>query len=353
MEAVRSLIAKRLQYEMKRKKVSSDALSLASGLESSVISVYLSAETEIKFDELQKICDALKCNMLYLISQDYEETKLDYRITGGKAESLVSDIENITKLFIDLIKKPKKEKRKFKATDSDTAMILAEIEEQVKYFREHYDSIEKLYKEYSLPVIFIKAGSNKDSFDSFLLTIGEKSIVYVNQEKSLERVYFSLLHEFAHFLYHKNENIPVTFVPSDLYKDKVKNENLPEYFANKFAQLYLIPFKKSEEIYKKIIREQKLSDSLIKDLQQYIDDKKISKQVLNWSLKDYFIMHKQNQTILAELERKLSNNKVENNKLEEFLENEKREIERVIYQKKQEFSDKAISKMKELLGFAL
>lgn len=351
MESVRSLIAKRLKYEMKRKIVSEADLSSISSIEKHTISDYLAGKREIKFDELQKICDALKCNMFYLISHDYEEAKLAYRITGGQAENTVCEIENITKLFIDLLAEPKKEKYTFNPTDLETSMLLPEIEDQVKFFRKNYNSVEKIYEAYDLPVVAISAG-DKDSFDSFLLTIGKKAIVYVNQDKPIERIYFSLLHEIAHFLYHKNIDIPVTFIPIDLYSSTLNAANLPEYFANKFAQLYLVSLNKAGEFYEKISR-QGLTEKLVKESQQYIVDKKISKQTFGWALKDYFIMHHQNQSILRELDRQLTNNKTENNSLVKFLDSSKKKVEFVICQRKKEFSEEAILKLNELLGFAL
>ena len=64
----------------------------------------------------------------------------------------------------------------------------------------------------------------------------------MNADKPPHRIRFSLCHEISHLLFDRNIKIPIdTFFPH-LYREHYDAKEVPEFFAYKFAQFYLLPF---------------------------------------------------------------------------------------------------------------
>jgi hypothetical protein len=54
---------------------------------------------------------------------------------------------------------------------------------------------------------------------------------------------FSLAHEISHILFHKSIEVPVdNYIPGFLWKNWIPPNEIPEFFAYKFAEFFLIPY---------------------------------------------------------------------------------------------------------------
>jgi len=140
------------------------------------------------------------------------------------------------------------------------------------YLRETYDRYSKetkeLLKKYknsaSVPIIKIahdlglKIFMAKDLPDKFcgaLRKEGEDFVIYVNKDHCEERKKFTIAHEIAHFLEHKELIASNDY--ATLNRQKLKDEegdeviNEKEVEANKLASILLMPKKKFKDVWEK------------------------------------------------------------------------------------------------------
>ncbi len=102
-----------------------------------------------------------------------------------------------------------------------------------------------------------------------------KSAICVNSDKPPQRILFSLTHEICHLLFDRDKQLPVdVFLPSLHWKAEIDDEQLPEFFANKFAQFSLIPYEDALPI------AQKYPQFDLVECQQAVDKGRTLKEVL-------------------------------------------------------------------------
>ena len=243
----REIIASRLGGEMIRKGFDPTSLAIASKTPDGTIKGYLAGDREINFDELRPICQSLSLGMMRLLSKKFIVPRLQYRGAGAGNKAVVSAIEDAFLLVAEDLPKPKfLPVSDFRDHDGDIGMLLAEISRLVEGLRLQYPTVESIYNAARLPVLPIHAGS--EAFDAFLMTAGNIAVVCVNADKPPIRIHFSMLHEMAHFLLNAKQDIPIDILPQNLYSDTILDGDKPEYIANKFAQLYLVPFAEAEKM---------------------------------------------------------------------------------------------------------
>lgn len=241
MADIRHKIADSLRAEMERKELAEHDLAELAHLSAGIVSEYLRGEREPQFGELNPLCRVLGTDLLWLLSAGFKPSKLVYRKIGRQARERASVIENAFILVFESIPKaihPLIDN--VPEADQDALMVLLELDKQVTALRGEHPTVEALYKAHRLPVLGVAA---EDDFDGFLLTIGKKSLVCVNTNRPNVRLENTLLHEFAHFAFDSDRDLPVDveFVPADFYKQRIPNEVRTEYIATKFAQLFLAP----------------------------------------------------------------------------------------------------------------
>ncbi len=248
---VRELIGKRLQAEMDRKGfVDTNTLAQRASLSVDIVHGYLAAQREIQFSELTKLCDALYLDLMWLLSAEYQTPHLQYRLTATRDPQTLSEIEWAFSLLADFLPEPTLPKvRPLPDNDRDRSTLFAEVIDRVRTLREKYQTVEGLYGAANLSVLPFKGGDN--AFDAFLLTIGSRSLVCLNRDRPPTRIHFSLLHEFAHALFHRTKDLPLDMLPEDVlsgFTETLQPHQVKEFVANKFAQEYLFPLEEAERL---------------------------------------------------------------------------------------------------------
>ncbi len=205
---------------------------------------YLDGNTEIKITEILSICESIGVNAVrFLYSKEYPKPKLSFRNADFDVQYLASQIEDS---FITLRNAyPKinptvyqEFERNVKDTGFDAVIIAAA--ESAKLVRKKFSTPEDFIIKNNIPVFPIKASSN--GFDGFLISVGQHQAICVNENKPPHRIRFTLCHEISHLLYDQNINVPIDTFFSHLYRDTYNPDEIPEFFAYKFAQFYLLPF---------------------------------------------------------------------------------------------------------------
>lgn len=105
----------------------------------------------------------------------------------------------------------------------------------------------KLKKENNLP----------SSVSGYLKMIDDEWVIGVNTKHHPKRQRFTIAHEFAHYILHKDER--GTFIDEEIYFRKSKDSSI-EYNADRFAAEILMP----QNIFLKAVKEEKITR--IKDL---------------------------------------------------------------------------------------
>jgi len=273
----RQELGRRLQEEMARKGLSETAVADEARVSEPIVKDYLAGKRNISFSELVPICDALGADAMQLLAPKFQKTNLNYRNTSSAARQFASRVENAFLLVRDWLPVPRRPSCHAPGLDEGySAMLLTEVRRAVMPLREKYQSVEALYEAHDLPVLPLDGGD--EGFDAFFLHQGKHCLVCVNLDKPNARIEFSLLHEFAHFVFDAERPVPLDedlIVGSDYYRNSVPVHARQEYIANKFAQLWLVPFDEAERLSR--------SDA---DAVQYILDHRVSPDVVANAIRD-------------------------------------------------------------------
>ncbi len=334
---VRSEVAKRLQTEMVRKGFLASTLAQEASVPQTTIDEYLRGAREISFTELRPICEALTLRLMWLLAPHYERPLLQYRVTSGQKRdrSRVGEIENVFLTIASLLPKT----RDIPTTPlddsyNDVPYLLAAVNKVVEFHRAEHPTVESIYTSIGLPVLPISAG--KDSFDAFLMRTKHHAMVCVNVSQPINRIHFSLLHEIAHYLYHRNQEVPIDFLRNDLYEQNIPDEAKPEFIANKFAQLYLVPFKEAERLASKW--------PALPNISLFLQEHRTSARVLAHAMRDIWTCRHTNKTpnfkVLADtIATSAGNAGCEDTRLTDFLVDQKNTLRSRLSENRDKFSD--------------
>lgn len=239
---IRKEIASRFKYELDRRNLSPAKVSSLVGLPDSVIESYLSGIREISFAEVTTICSGLGINPVRLVySESYPTSRLAFRNAVSEAQKLAATVEDVFLLIKEFLPKPDLPgmKRTYN-TAYERDHIIIEAAGVTEKIRQHLRTPEDFITRYSIPIFPIM--SDNADFDAFVMSDGERFTICVNTSKPPQRIRFSLAHEIAHILYDRNTELPIDTLLTNLYwKRKISESEVPEFFAYKFAQFYLIP----------------------------------------------------------------------------------------------------------------
>jgi Zn-dependent peptidase ImmA (M78 family) len=345
--------------EISRKCTTPIRIANQTNLPKEVVEDYLKSDREIQFDELRPICDSLKIGLMWLLSPNYKPSHLTFRALADQDLTKVSRIENAFLIIGNVLPQIKKfSAPKLNISEKDPAMLQAEINGAVSDLRQKYPTVEALYNMAGLPILSVSAGAN--GFDAFIMNSGKSSVVCVNKDKSPARIHFSLLHEMAHFLWHREQDIPVdVFIEGYFNNDLIAENNIPEYVANKFAQQFIFSLKEMESIAPKW---KTISNIYISEL---IAERRTTIDVLAFAIYDYLKFTskpvnflqirdaiKANASIrLESSDRTIGfiNTKTtgynQDTTILEFIEQRGNELKKVIHDNKEEFSDSVWSEI--------
>jgi Zn-dependent peptidase ImmA (M78 family) len=339
---IRDELSVRLQSEIKRKGTNSERISYQTKQPIDVIDGYLTGNREIQFDELRPICESLRIALMWLLSPNYQQSHLIFRALEDQDLAKVSRIENAFLIIGSLLPKVKNfSVPRLDISQNDPAMLQAEINGALSNIRQTYPKVEDLYLATGLPILPVSAGEN--GFDAFIMTFGKSSVVCVNRDKPPARIHFSLLHEMAHFLWHKGQDVPVDMAifESCGKQDIISESNIPEYIANKFAQQYIFSWKETESlapIWKSIPN--------IADL---LAERRTTPDVLAFAIYDYMKLSPrpvQFEQIRSALRDKAGVGWGRDRTVLDFVEQRGRELKSALYQNREEFSDSVWAEIK-------
>ncbi len=341
---IRKELSKRLDAEAKRKGFDSSKIASLANLPSEIVNDYFEGKKEIKFEELRPICDTLNVGLMWLLSADYQPSHLLFRALPNQDLTKVSQIENAFLIVNDILPPIKKNAIPvLNIEEKDQAMLQSTIDKIVLTLRNQYSTVEKLYLAFGIGILPVSAGDN--GFDAFIMNFGKVSIVCINRNKPPARIHFSLLHEIAHYFWHKNQDIPVDNF-DDIYLNPQKNisdKNMPEFIANKFAQQFIFPMKEIEFIAPKWERES--SETIYK----WIVENRTSPEVLSFAIFDN-LKFRPNKiplitTIIEGIKNKAGIGLGKDRTVIDFIEKQGVELKQSIYKNKEKFSDNVWAKI--------
>jgi Zn-dependent peptidase ImmA (M78 family) len=329
---IREVVASRLNQEIIRKGFTSDMLVHETHLTKDVIQAYLDGNRELQFSELGPICDALVLQPMRLLSADFAVSKLQYRSAGQRDKKTAGQIENAFLTSLDFLPAPRKLATSIDDKYNDPPMLVVQIQHSLVDLTKKYPTVETLYRAAALPILPVNAGD--DAFDAFLMRSGKKVVVCVNLNKPNVRIHFSLLHEMAHYLFHGNVDVPIDFLPRELYDNHITDDAKPEYIANKFAQFFLVPFADAEKFATRL--------NSLDGLDEYLSAHRTSPQVLANAI--YDILKIRNSTcrydqITSTITAATISYGDKDNSLRNFLNEEGQKLRRHLSDQRNEFSD--------------
>lgn len=241
---IRKIIADRLQYELNRRDISLADVAKNTKISIKKLEKYIEGSTEITITDIVSICELVGINAVRLLySKEYPEPKLSFRNANFDVQYSASQIEDAFLTIRDAFPKIDPTgiqgfQRKVKDTGFDAVMVAAaDCAESV---RKQFPTPEDFILKNNIPVFPINEKQN--GFDGFLISIGQHRAICVNTNKPPHRIRFTLCHEISHLLYDQNKNVPIDVFIPNLYRDTYSLDEIPEFFAYKFAQFYLLPF---------------------------------------------------------------------------------------------------------------
>jgi len=386
MISIRKEIANRLSYEINRRNISASQASNLICIPDEIIKGYLSEKREINFSEITSICNGFGINPVrFIYSVKYPQPKLAFRNIDFNIQKFASEIEDIFLLIEDslpFINTPKM--TRFNNKSYNRNEIITEAATFASNIQSKYGTPENFISNFSIPVFPIK--SNHVDFDAFIVNNNKHAAICINISKPPQRIRFSLAHEIAHLLFDIDTEVPIdVFLPNLYWKTRISENEIPEFFAYKFAEFYLLPYDKIHNVSKTMpnlnLHEcQKIIDSYgtSKDVlaNALFDVININKDFQNFQIEEFdyqasggqfrrmdweeqqdtkkyshgktFVNFKEIKTLLNELK-----NSSEAIKVFSFLENCKKNITKLIKSKSEYYSDKVISHIAEILKLDL
>lgn len=245
MTDIEHVVANRLRAEAYRKGLRVEDLAQEAQLRPEVVQEYFNAKRTIDFKELRPLCEALSVSIVSLARPNFPRANLSYRDTGTRDRRLAGEIEYGFLQLREFIHPPQLPAISFPHPDiqeNTYRNLIGDVVTIVEQFRSYYSRLEDFIEETRLPILPIYA-VNSD-FDAFLLSHKDRCVVCLNMAKPTGRIHFSLLHEIAHLLFHRDQNLPAAeevVLTSELYSHRIFDHAKPEFLANKFAQFYLLP----------------------------------------------------------------------------------------------------------------
>jgi Zn-dependent peptidase ImmA (M78 family) len=287
MISIRKEIANRLSYEIERRNLSISQASNLINISDEIIKGYLSEKREIKFSEIINICNGFGINPVrFIYSEKYPKPKLAFRNVGFNIQRFASEIEDVFLLiedYLPFINTPKMTRINNKSYNRDD--IISEAATFASNIQSKYGTPENFISTFSIPVFPIKC--NHVEFDAFIINHNKHAAICINISKPPHRIRFSLAHEIAHLLFDLGNEVPIdVFLPNLYRKSRIDKNEVPEFFAYKFAQFFLIPY---DETYNIALKYPRLD---INRCQKSLDKFHVSKDVLSNALFDVISSNK-------------------------------------------------------------
>lgn len=290
-------IGDRILKLMKENKISLRSLSEIIGISHPTLKRYVDGEQPIDSEKLMKISKHFGKNFEYFFKEDSEDFQFLFRADNPDLMIKKNDIENLKSVlmnYIDIVNNIKynyvPQSYSLKINGKRINSIELELIEKIAYENRRMLNIESIIPENYYEVIE-KAGINiiardfyNDSFfgaSSYSVHLGSFILINNSQNISEERKIFSLIHEFAHLLFHREQYSD--FSTNQRYSKS--QEDINELIANKFAAYFLMP----RALVKEYL-DSRISDVNLIEMKKYF---KVSKQSLIRILYEYKYIDKE------------------------------------------------------------
>lgn len=349
INSIRKKIGSRLKYELKRRGLDCSA---DLGVPEDVLRGYLKGSRQIKFSELTTICNHLGVNPVRLIySENYPELNIVFRNVRQSVQKTVSLIEDVFLLLESILPKlnvPQLNVPQYNHINSNKLSsikdIISEAATYASRIRKKHSTPEKFISYYSIPLFPVRYN---DEFDAFIITKDDRAVICINMDKTPQRIRFSLAHEICHLLFDRQNVVTVdVFLPNLYWKDRFTSDEIPEIFAYKFAEFYLLPY---EEVHSVTIKWPELD---LSKCQKLINNYKISKDVLANAIYDVLLCRNISVNIknVKSILEPITSCKNTSN-ITFFLENERNRLLSLIKSHSSKYSDKILNFINEVLKF--
>lgn len=346
MTNLNSIIGKRLQDEIRRRDVSIAFISETTGMEQNEVDRVLSGAADTNLTNLHRICNSLSLNIFRVMAQEYKPCTIHYRGLSPAARNFVSDLEDAFLLAADLFPKPRPPRVKIPdRTDLDYQYLIASVCNSINWVKGQLGSDPyEMLNEIKIPVFPVYF--DPEEFDACLLSSKPYYAICVNQATSPARILFSLLHELAHFFFDRDKETSVEVWRFNAYKKQVDVNDVPEFLATKFAQYFLIPFEAAETLWRSVNKKELSLDTSL--AQEIIDSSSASREVLANALFDMSRIFKDEISYTLIRDTLLNSvSPAQNAAAANFLLEKKRQIEDILFQHEDDFSDEVFDDIKE------
>lgn len=246
---IKKEIAERLSFEFNKRAESIRSIAQHYDLDEKILTAYIQCEREINIDEIKNICNKLNINPTRLLfSKNYPKVKLSYRNSAHNVQNFASSIEDIFLLINNALPKIKIAGFERNLSQSCTRDdVIIEASSYANKIRNDFESPIDFLNNFSIPTLPLKRPDV--DFDAFLIRTSDKMLICINSSRVLQRINFSLAHEICHILFDKLINVPIdTFLPDFYWRENFLPEVIPEFFAYKFAEFYLIPIEQASAL---------------------------------------------------------------------------------------------------------
>jgi Zn-dependent peptidase ImmA (M78 family)/plasmid maintenance system antidote protein VapI len=273
-------IGENIKRAIKESNLSQEKVSNKINISRQTLNNYINGVTLIDFEKLLGIANLTgrgidffyKTNQLFGNYKFRSDISIDSKLKVRFEESIrkYDEIEKINKIYphyLDIGVYLDKFDRKYIAAMAEKVRCLFKIDPDSPIANPIYE-----LENNDIKIIQFKAG-NRDISGFSAYNHKSRCCIFLNSECTIERKFFTAVHELAHLIFHKND-----------YEGyiKIEKENIKEDIANEFAGSFLVPGKALREFRKEKFIE-KVGFEDVMSLKKYfnVSAKCIIKRLLN------------------------------------------------------------------------
>lgn len=294
------IIGKNIGTLIEEKGISIRQLAEILGVSHPTVSSYINGNSAIDSGKLYELSKYFNLSFDYFFGEGHQKIKLMYRADNPAENFLEGDREFINRKireYISLIGMdqfvayiPQQYNLKIqnnKIQNEEDCVIRKIAFEQRKMLGIEKiipDNYYSIFAENNINVIAF-ASQNVSLFGCSFIDRNFGSIIFINdtEEISEERQLFSLCHEYAHLLFHREEYLS----DNTQMRYQSKRGDINEKIVNKFAEYFLVP----ENILKECMESQAFKSNEKIDVKKLKNHFKVSYVTLITALKDYGYMN--------------------------------------------------------------
>jgi hypothetical protein len=355
---IEDILKSRLRGEIERRGRSRDELASSTRIPRDRITRTVYGRQEISLEDLELLCHALRVNSFWILDPDYKPCRTIFRNLSPEALSEAQDAENVFTTLSEYLPEPAQlDVPHLDTSDRHYSSLLRRIREAARKFRSSMskcsvnpDDPLDIFSKLQLLVFPVRSRA----FEAFLMATGDTFALAVSDHYHQHRVRFSLFHELAHYLFHRDHVFPVenfddTYRPK-YYARQIPEQDVAEFVANKFAEFMIIPPGQVEHLW--TLASWDLNKLDVQAVQTVLRCRDTSVNVLAHCLYDALRVHGESvdyQRILNFLSTGISTPPAErwtNN----FFGYQRNRLNRILQENRDDFSEEALSYIRRVLG---